>query len=257
MPNTHTTLTSLFSAIADAIRAKTGGSADIVADSFPTAISSIPTGSSLPQLTEPAAAGDILSGKEALNGQGSKLTGTLNICDSISVDEVYPPSEGVASMQVTSTKDDSAKVITWQEPDVLPENIVAGKTILCVTGTYEGGGESLINGRHFECGTFTFPSTVSSSYTIQHTLKTEPSAVFLWVVDPGYSVTGQIGKFRADSTTEMSSVAMLAVNGGLSASTGAAGLRYRLGWDSTTITFSCDSVYPLIQNIEYQWLAIA
>lgn len=142
MPNTHTTLTSLFSDIADAIREKTGGSADIVADSFPTAISSIPTGCPLPQLTEPAAAGDILSGKEAINGQGSKLTGTLNICDSISVDEVYLPSEGVASMQVTSTKDDSAKVITWQEPDVLPENIVAGKTILGVTGTYVGGGET-------------------------------------------------------------------------------------------------------------------
>lgn len=42
MPNTHTTLTSLFSDIADAIRAKTGDTDDIVADSFPTEISSIP-----------------------------------------------------------------------------------------------------------------------------------------------------------------------------------------------------------------------
>lgn len=44
MPNTHTTLTSLFSDIADAIRGKTGSSATIVADDFPTAIASIPTG---------------------------------------------------------------------------------------------------------------------------------------------------------------------------------------------------------------------
>ena len=44
MPNTHETLTSLFSDIADAIRAKTGGTADIAADTFPTAISAIPTG---------------------------------------------------------------------------------------------------------------------------------------------------------------------------------------------------------------------
>ena len=44
MPNTHSTLTSLFSDIADAIRGKTGSSATIVADDFPTAIASIPTG---------------------------------------------------------------------------------------------------------------------------------------------------------------------------------------------------------------------
>lgn len=44
MPNTHTTLTSLFSDIADAIRNKTGSSADIVADNFPTEIDAIPTG---------------------------------------------------------------------------------------------------------------------------------------------------------------------------------------------------------------------
>lgn len=45
MPNTHETLTSLFSDIADAIREKTGGTEEIVADTFPTAIESIPTGS--------------------------------------------------------------------------------------------------------------------------------------------------------------------------------------------------------------------
>ena len=44
MPNTHITLTSLFSDIADAIRAKTGGTADIVADEFPDEIAAIPTG---------------------------------------------------------------------------------------------------------------------------------------------------------------------------------------------------------------------
>lgn len=39
----HTSLTSLFSDIADAIRAKTGGSSSIVADDFPTAIAGINT----------------------------------------------------------------------------------------------------------------------------------------------------------------------------------------------------------------------
>ena len=46
MPNTHSTLTSLFGDIADAIRAKTGDSGTIVADAFPAAIEAIPSGGS-------------------------------------------------------------------------------------------------------------------------------------------------------------------------------------------------------------------
>ena len=44
MPNTYTTLSSLFTAIANAIRQKTGSQSSIVADDFPAAISNIPTG---------------------------------------------------------------------------------------------------------------------------------------------------------------------------------------------------------------------
>lgn len=41
MPNTHSTLMGLFSDIADAIRAKTGGTAQITADNFPSEIAAI------------------------------------------------------------------------------------------------------------------------------------------------------------------------------------------------------------------------
>ncbi len=41
MPNTYTTLSGLFSAIANAIRAKTGSTEEIIADDFPTAIAAI------------------------------------------------------------------------------------------------------------------------------------------------------------------------------------------------------------------------
>ena len=44
MPNRHTTLTSLFTDIAGAIRSKTGDSAEIKADDFDTAIEAIQTG---------------------------------------------------------------------------------------------------------------------------------------------------------------------------------------------------------------------
>ena len=44
MPNTHSTLSSLFSDIANAIRGKTGGTSQIKADNFPTEIAAIPSG---------------------------------------------------------------------------------------------------------------------------------------------------------------------------------------------------------------------
>ena len=46
MANTHTSLTALFTAIANAIRAKTGEEGALKADDFPTAIANIPTGGS-------------------------------------------------------------------------------------------------------------------------------------------------------------------------------------------------------------------
>ena len=51
MPNTYQTLGSLFTAIANAIRGKTGGSASIKADDFPSAIGAIPTGGTLQDKT--------------------------------------------------------------------------------------------------------------------------------------------------------------------------------------------------------------
>ena len=119
------------------------------------------------------------------------------------------------------------------------------------------GGEALINGRKFECGTFTFPTAVTANYTIQHTLGKEPSAVFLCVVDPDYSVFSQVGKFRADSTSRQKSVTILAANNSIASSTGVSGERYSIMWDSTTITFGAASAYPLLSNMEYQWIAIA
>lgn len=44
MPNTHSTLTGLFTDIANAIRSKAGTSGAIVADAFPAAIEAIPSG---------------------------------------------------------------------------------------------------------------------------------------------------------------------------------------------------------------------
>lgn len=70
---TDTDLTS----VANAIRTKSGGSSPL---SFPSGfVSEIGNIASLPTLTNPATAGDIASGKEAVDGSGNKITGTASI----------------------------------------------------------------------------------------------------------------------------------------------------------------------------------
>lgn len=83
MANTHTSLTSLFTAIADKIRKKNGSTATIVADDFPDAIDSIltPTDGTIPtktssNLTASGATVTVPAGYYASNASKSVATAT-------------------------------------------------------------------------------------------------------------------------------------------------------------------------------------
>lgn len=141
--------------------------------------------------------------------------------------------------------------------NIQPENIKKDVTILGVTGTLEsgGGGTPKINGAVFECGEFTLATDASSNYTVSHSLGVVPSAVFLWVVNPSYATRGIIGKYATDSSSLLNA-SITAVNGALGTGTGSSGARMRTVKTATDITFNCDSTYPLVAGLRYQWLAI-
>ena len=68
-------------AVADAIRGKTGSAATLTLEQMPGAISGIQTGSGaeLPELSNPGSAGDLMEGKQLIDGAGRVVDGTFTL----------------------------------------------------------------------------------------------------------------------------------------------------------------------------------
>ena len=112
-----------------------GGTAAGDLSGLADAIASIPSGGELPVLTDPAAAGDVIAGKEYIDGNGDKKSGTLVVCDTVyEVETLTYPGTGL-TVELESSADGSNKTMTLPEPNLKPENIVAGSSIFGVPGT--------------------------------------------------------------------------------------------------------------------------
>lgn len=169
---------------------------------------------------------------------GITPTGTINITDTTLTDVT-----NYANAQVV-------------DADLTAGNIKDGVNILGVLGTFTGGGGTpKINGAVYDCGEFTLATDTSSNYTVSHSLGVVPSAVFLWVVNPSYETRGIIGKYATDVSSVLNA-SVTAVNGALAAGTGSSAARMRTYKTADDITFCCDSTYPLVAGLRYQWLAI-
>lgn len=81
-----------------------------------------------------ATASDILWGKTALNSKGEKLTGTIPAQEELTI------TPGTASTTIDAGVFLKGVITVLGDANLVPGNIVKGKTIFGVTGTYEGSG---------------------------------------------------------------------------------------------------------------------
>lgn len=117
-----------------AVAAKGGTPADNLSG-LPAAIASIPSGSELPVLTNPAEVGHVIAGKEYIDGNGDKKSGTLVVCDTIEEVEHFGIAGAGVSLEIESTADGSTKTMTLQEENLKSENIKSGISIFHVAGS--------------------------------------------------------------------------------------------------------------------------
>ncbi len=94
----HTTLGALFTAIANAIRAKTGGTEEIIADDFPTKIAEIETGADVSGVT--ASETDVRAGKVFVKADGTQAVGAVVVQNADAV--IMGFNESAAFVNVTA-----------------------------------------------------------------------------------------------------------------------------------------------------------
>lgn len=126
------TLTEFLTGIANAIRGKTGGTAQIPAQNFAAEIAAIQTGYDTSDAT--AGAAQILAPYTAYGASG-KLTGTI---PSQQAKTVTPGTSAQTAIPAGTYAAGAATVSG--DPNLVPENIKEGVSIFGVAGSFAGGG---------------------------------------------------------------------------------------------------------------------
>lgn len=161
MDNSRTTLTGLFTDIADAIREKTGSTASIVAENFPTEIAAIDTQENLdPELSTQdnliAQIASALEGKTGASGGAEIETCTVTLTDCMMDTRVIYTKlvDGVITscntLEGGTTYTDvvcGATIFVYDEGSDLVPTTVSGDATVLETNIFNGAGNVyLVNG---------------------------------------------------------------------------------------------------------------
>lgn len=196
----HTTLASLFSDIAAAIRAKTGKTDKLVADDFPTAIAGITTGVNISDATVTA---EDLRRNVIAYGASGKVTGTAKTratFGTVTVDNfngflrMSAPVKEVCHLLANSTVVLRESLTGGAFGDATASDVAAGKTFTSAAGLKVTGTNTAASGASaIQYDYLTRPTRkAAKQLKVTITRSTKP-VVLYWEITPVSSYAGEDG----------------------------------------------------------------